>query len=399
MEGPVLKKEEYLVDVVEELSKQIKITREALAEIKIIQFAPCGMFEGPNINGLIESSAIQTLPQNERMLILFVNGDVDSVDTVTEYINKNKVKYPELNIIQITHRWISRGAFSMGMIRAIPVEVIKKIYLKNKLDTNPLVVSNDADCRNLPKKYLETYCNSIGENEFGGNISRFELSGKNFLYDLNLVLGVIDRSLRNFRIPNMAENHPRGKIFPPGSNTVFRLNDYPGYDLDKNKGEDSDLCKTIEKMGSKMVYVSGAKVFTDPRRVINTFNSGGFFHDTWKDWEGSGEIGRDGSNQIEEKQYSEQEVVDYLNRYFESMAIVLLGKDYHKNDFIKFVDQVNFYTKKMIKYLNIALKSGKVPIPNLSFNPLYASVGESVELMATSIKDHKFISIAADSSN
>ncbi len=37
-----------------------------------------------------------------------------------------------------------------------------------------------------------------GENKFGGSVSGFKFCGHNFLYDLNIALGEIDRSIRSF---------------------------------------------------------------------------------------------------------------------------------------------------------------------------------------------------------
>jgi len=202
-ENPVNKQEyteskEYLELLTNKLVKESVLKKETLERIQIIQFAPCGFFEGENVRILVENFVNSNVESSERMLILFANGNDTETDLVSEIASDYKKKNIEENIILLKNIWENNIPVSMGLIRAVPVEFIKKIYCKEGVDTNPIIVSNDADPVEFSRDYLENLVKHLDKNEFGGSVSRFKFCGHNFLYDLNIALGEIDRSIRRF---------------------------------------------------------------------------------------------------------------------------------------------------------------------------------------------------------
>lgn len=235
--------EEYLNNVVDNFIKKVNLDKVNLKNILVIQFAPCGFFEGENIRGIVKNFLESKLPIDERMLIIFLNGKETDDDTVSHIIDSYKEENSKENIVLLKHVWKNNAPVSMGMMRAIPVEFIRRVLSAKNIKTNPLIVSNDADSVRFSKNYLENLKRDIGDNQFGGSISRFELSVVNFLYDINIVLGEIDRSIRSFGLEKEEDSFKRNYIYPGGSNMAFRLENYPGYNLTKNKGGYGSLCK------------------------------------------------------------------------------------------------------------------------------------------------------------
>lgn len=387
----VVNPEEYLNNVVDNFIKKINLDKVNLENIAVIQFAPCGFFEGENIHGIVKNFLESKLPIDERILIIFLNGKETDDDTVSTIIDSYKEENSKENIVLLKHVWRKDAPISMGMIRAIPVEFIRRVLSAKNIKTNPLIVSNDADSVRFSKNYLENLKRDIGDDQFGGSISRFELSGVNFLYDINIVLGEIDRSIRSFGLEEDENSFKRNYIYPGGSNMVFRLENYPGYNLTKNKGEDTDLCIKLEDAGVQFKYLNNSKVFTNPRRIINNFNNKKFFHESWKGWDNTGDIGRE-NNVLEERIFSVEEVVNYLNQYFSNRLYYLYNKDYHKNDIVTFAKYSNSYVKKIIKYLRIFLHSAGIDSYEYIINEINFQNIEKSEVM-NFLHNHKFIEI------
>lgn len=383
--------EEYLNSVVDDLIKQTNLDKTTLENISVIQFAPCGFFEGENIRGIVKNFLESKLPIDERMLIIFLNGKEIDDDTVSPIIDSYKEENSKENIVLLKHVWRNDAPISLGMIRAIPVEFIKRVLFAKNIQTNPLMISNDADSVHFSENYLENLKRDISNDQFGGSISRFELSGVNFLYDINIVLGEIDRSIRSFGLEKEEDSFKRNYIYPGGSNTAFRLENYPGYNLTKNKGEDTDLCIKLEDAGVQFKYLNNSKVFTNPRRIINSFNNKKFFHESWKSWENTGDTGR-GNNVLEERTFSVEEVVNYLNQYFSNRLYYLYNKDYHKNDIVTFAKYSNNYVRKVIKYLRVFLHSAGIDSYEYSVNEINFQNTEEPDAM-NFLHNHKFIEI------
>ncbi len=384
--------EEYLNKVVNNFVENIKIENSHLEDISIVQFAPCGFFEGENINIIIENFLNSKLPKDKRMLVLFVNGKNTEIDTVSSVILKFKLENVDENIVLLKHVWEKNAPISMGLIRSIPVEFIKQLYSKRGIKSNPVIVSNDADSVRFSKDYLSNLVKDLGQNEFGGSVSRFEFCGYNFLYDLNIVLGQIDRSIRIFDQEQEEFSFKRGTMSPGGSNTAFRLDNYPNYNLLKNRGEDTDLYNKLLDNGAKFKYLNNSKVYTSPRRVINAFNKQKFFYETWKDWKNTGDEGRE-ENSIEKRDFSESEVVDYLNKYFVKRLSYLYEKNYHTGDDTLFCKYANNYIEKILKYLKIFLISAGINIPDYNVCDIeYNNTGDTDGLMKI-LTEHEFIKV------
>ncbi|MEX1013616.1 MAG: hypothetical protein WDZ80_00460 [Candidatus Paceibacterota bacterium] len=382
--------EYYLNNVVDKFVAKVHLEKDVLEHLSIMQFAPSGFFEEENIRGIIENFLESKISPNEKMLTIFVNGKESDVDKTSPIINDYKMKNEEENITLLKHTWNNDAPVSMGLIRAIPVEFIKRYLEKENIKINPIIVSNDADSVRFSENYLENLVRDLGENEFGGSVSRFELSGTNFLYDLNIILGEIDRSIRSFGLEEEV-SFKRGYIYPGGSNMAFRLDDYPGYDLTKNKGEDTDILIKLDDSGAKFKYLNNSKVYTNPRRIINTFNNKGFFHESWKNWENTGDVGRE-RGELENRDYSLEEVVNYLNEYFSNRLMYLYRKNYHKNNISDFAKYSNNYIEKVLRYLKIFLKSASMQIPEYSLGKINLSDIESKDVESR-LKEHEFIEI------
>jgi hypothetical protein len=147
-------REVYLSKLVDDFLQEIGegLSPEKLGKIKAIQVVPCGVFEDRNIIGILEGHKQQNLDPSEKMLVIFVNGRESDTDTVSEYITQFQNENPNLNILALSHMWEQEGVFSMGMIRAVPTELVHQIWNRNKVGTNPIIVSNDADCHDLPSQ-------------------------------------------------------------------------------------------------------------------------------------------------------------------------------------------------------------------------------------------------------
>lgn len=386
-EPTLVEREMYLNRVTQSLIPKIPLDRQKLAKIKAIQIVPCGKFEGENVQGILESHKNQTLLPEEKMLVLFVNGKEGAEDITSQHIERFKAENPELNIVLLPHTWQNRY-FSMGMARAIPNEVIQQIWETDDVGTDPVLVSNDADCFDLQPNYLKIYTQKIQKGVYGGNISRFENSKTNFLYDLNLMLGVIDRAMRNYQPKHIKKTLDRKELVPPGSNTAYLLSNYQNYALDKNKGEDRDFSERLEIGGAKMKYISSVKVYSDPRRIINHFNRGNNFHQTWKDWEGDGSNGRE-QNELKPQEYTLEEIQDYLNNYFRTRLELFIVKNYHNGDAEMQIKQANLYVNQMIKYLKIGLQQNNL-LPEAQINLLKQVEGVSFE---DNLKKHNFVTL------
>ncbi len=376
------------------LAEQIPLNAEQLSQIKIIQVAPCGMFEGGNIKGIIESHANQSLSPEEKMLILFINGNQDAEDTVSEHIQKMKDKYPNLNVFGLTHRWEGEGVFSMGMIRHIPMLVTQNVF--QYTDTNPVIVSNDVDCTRISPYYLENYVNKIDDSKYGSGGYIFERNSGNFLYDLNVILARINYLIQATNIKQIREILKYKYVSAQGGNTAFRLSHYGNNNIysfgTEGSGEDVKFALGLKEKGVIPQHIFGNSFCSDPRRIKDNFNNGGFVHNSWVNWQGDGSAGRQ-NLEIEKKEFTTEEVLEYLNKYFCSRLELIYSFNNHSS-LSDFVIRSNFYTQQSMKYLKIALQNQDVPkLPQIKIHSFVSNSTSSEELLED-LKNHIFITIA-----
>lgn len=226
----------------------------------------------------------------------------------------------------------------------------------------------------------------------GGDLSRFEFSGWNFLYDLNLVLDDIDRELRNGMLPNDSDPFGRRIFYLPGSNTAFRLSDYPGYRLDEYKGENSSLCRDFLQNDKCIEFLDGIPVYTDPRRVVRAFNKGKFVHEAWDDWTKFGNRGREKTD-LDKLEYSESRFVEHLNIYFQSRLQCFYKSKHNKTTDEEFLQRANVYVEITLEHLRKRFSAVGIPC-DIELNVTPLQVDKIQTDLLNTLASHEYLQMA-----
>ncbi len=380
----------YKDALVHSFSESITLPRERIARIEVFQCVPVGSFEDPrSIDRLIREHAAQSLAPQKRALVLFVNGSDDSDEKILKTIRRSQQAYPECTIIPLVHRWQHKDAFSVGMMRAIPTETVRALYQKSGGIGDPLIVSNDADTISMRRHYLKTLNAEVQPGTLAGDLSRFEFSGTNVLYDLNLSLDDIDRELRNGMLDG-TDPFGRRPFYPPGSNSAFRLSDYNGYHLGKNKGEDSELARDFLSRGKQIKFLPEIPVYTDARRIVNAFNHGKFVHEAWQGWGTNGENGRT-LETLEARAYDRAEFEVYLNAYFTSRILGFFQSRHNSCTGDEFTKKADAYVRATLAALKPRLRS--IGVPDLVLEPIALTGCSHEDVIEGAVKEHQFVRV------
>ena len=383
-------RESYKDALVQSFAESVSLPHERIAQIEVFQCVPVGSFEDPHsVDRLIREHAAQSLAPRKRALVLFVNGHNDSDQNIVATIQRAQHTYPECTIIPLVHRWQHKDAFSVGMMRAVPTETVRALYQRAGGKGDPLIVSNDADTISMRRHYLKKLNAEVHAGTLAGDLSRFEFSGTNVLYDLNLSLDDIDRELRNGMLKD-SDPFGRRPFYPPGSNSAFRLSDYNGYNLEKIKGEDSELARDFISRGKQIRFVEDIPVYTDSRRIVNAFNRGKFVHEAWQTWESSGENGRRYEN-LEPCAYDREKFELYLNAYFTSRALGFYQSRYNKCSTAEFIKKTNSYVAATLNALKPRLRS--IGVPDLFFEHILLPPVEDGGSLEESVHSHTFVRV------
>lgn len=383
-------REAYKDTLVKSLVEGVTLPHSRIAQIEVFQCVPVGSFEDPRaVDRLIREHASQSLPARKRALVLFVNGYDDSDKKIIQTIKRAQNSYPECTIIPLVHRWEHKDAFSVGMMRAVPTETVRALYRRAGGTGDPLIVSNDADTISMPRHYLRKLNQEVEPGTLAGDLSRFEFSGTNVLYDLNLSLDDIDRELRNGMLPD-ADPYGRRPFYPPGSNSAFRLSDYNGYNLEKNKGEDSELARDFLSRGKRIEFLKDIPVYTDSRRIVSAFNQGKFVHEAWETWGASGDEGRV-CEQVEPREYNREEFEAYLNTYFTTRLRGFYKSRHNTCDHGTFIDKANQYVRSTLSALKTRVRS--IGAPDLFFEVTPLSYDDEVESLDEYLSVHPFVRV------
>ena len=386
----------------------LESVKSHLAKVQSIQFVPCGLFEGKNIEQMLQNYIAQTvLPENKTILV-FCNGQEDTPDTVSEIITKLQQYNPTHNIFCIKHIWEQPTDFSMGMAREIPVGAIKKLWKELGLETNPLIISNDADISYKPD-YLENYLKKIGQKQCGSGTCLYESKpSDDDLYRLSTMMYQICRQIQSTNsraVRGVFEKF----VACQGNNSSFRLqtlieNDLC-YDVDKMCAEDTDLWqRLIAVVGEEnCLSVKNVGVVPDSRRFDSFFasdNMSAFIWDMWKDWNengGDGSAGREGGS-FENKERSLAEIESWFNNCFRSR--LLRNYSYQKHESTEnFVTRCNSYVRFAEKYIKMIFKKEGVEIPNYKLHPFIFELEDEYgndkvnPKLENALKNHKFITI------
>jgi hypothetical protein len=240
------------------------------------------------------------------------------------------------------------------------MEVIRGLYKHARGRGNPLVISNDADSVWYSPHYLEQMLREVDEDMIAGDIGRHPLSHRNVLYDFNLIASEIDRELRSGMIHGVPDPLERTLYVPSGSNSAFRLNGYVGYRLDQNRGDDSAFGNDMHESGKRVVFLRGAEIYTDGRRVISAFNQGKFYHEQWESWCEDGKEGRE-QELLEAFPYEENSFSNYVNAYFANWFAryrIHYAGDLDPHECVR---RANKYLETMVAHLNERLSQTNVP--------------------------------------
>lgn len=385
-------REAYKDALVKKFVEDITLPASRIAQIEVFQCVPVGSFEDPrSVDRLIREHASQSLPARKRALVLFVNGHDDSNQEIVSTIRRAQSAYPECTIIPLIHRWEQKDAFSVGMMRAVPTETVRALYRRAGGTGDPLIVSNDADTISMPRHYLRKLNQEVEAGTLAGDLSRFEFSGTNVLYDLNLSLDDIDRELRNGMLTT-TDPYGRRPFYPPGSNSAFRLSDYNGYNLEKTKGEDSELAREFLNRGKRIQFLKDIPVYTDSRRIVNAFNQGKFVHEAWQTWGASGDEGRV-CEQVEPREYNREEFETYLNAYFANRLLGFYNSRHNTCDHRTFIDKANTFVRATLTALKPRL--GSIGAPDLFFEIDPLTYVEDEESLEERIGSHAFVRVHA----
>lgn len=383
-------REAYKNALVETFAESVAIPTHRIAQIEVFQCVPVGSFEDPrSVDRLIREHAAQSLAPRKRALVLFVNGYDDSFQDIEKVIKQAQRAYTECTIIPLVHRWEHKDAFSVGMMRAVPTETVRALYQRAGGTRDPLIVSNDADTVSMRRHYLKKLNEEVQAGTLAGDLSRFEFSDTNVLYDLNLSLDDIDRELRNGMLKD-PDPFGRRPFYPPGSNSAFRLGDYNGYNLEKNKGEDSELARDFISRDKRINFIKDIPVYTDSRRIVSAFNRGKFVHQAWDTWGCSGDTGRV-SESIEPRAYNRDEFEAYLNAYFSNRLLCFYHSRHNKCDAATFVEKANSYVRATLRALKPRLRS--IGTPDLYFEAPQIILKETEESLDGQLQSCTFVRV------
>lgn len=349
-----------------ELNKLIEGTKPIGSDIETVITVPAYQ-EGKNLEKTIRSYAKLKNRSKFELVILENHSAGVSRDNTLEVIEKMKLEFPDLNIVNLYKVFDKKP--TIGEVRKYLVDSVMLRKVKSNIKNSLAIVSNDADLEDISENYAdkisETFKKDPNIDALG---AKWDFPEKNFkkfplLHASQRLWQYLDISFRNYYLksPELI-----------GRNSAFRSGVYAaigGYNKNAKLAEDLEIGWLIKEArgydAARISYVNSAWLASNSRRAVVKMLSGGNLIEQYGDFHTNEEVREATLDKLledkidfdEEKFHKQvQSIYDHYSRWRKSEGGWVEDK---------YVD-MSFDRAMRFLGVNYKLEKGKVVIKDMS---------------------------------
>jgi hypothetical protein len=260
-------------------SLNLQIGKTMNPETKVVACIPvAGHQESSNIYRTLESYANQKGNMKELEVLLFINSpekaiveNKEEIKKTLSEIEKAKVDFESLQV-RVAQFFLTQDQVRIGNIRKIGTDLALLRQKESKIETDLILLSNDADNQGISEEYINSYIKYFKENpKKEGAVGNLQFDPNAFI---RFPVVQMQQELATFLDQVGFQN---GNVMLFGANSCMKSSIYAsigGYPPGLKTGEQNwtgDTIRKLRKTGSTLGFVKDSVLTTSSRRGVVTY--------------------------------------------------------------------------------------------------------------------------------